>query len=326
MLISMQKLKMIIKTRELQEVSDHVDWEKLRDNYLTALYSEESSTRRNLKKRAPRARGKRKKNWNLFKMEKDLEQEASKAIQQANGIRKPTGDAKGAAKGAAKRTGGVNNALKAAQGAGKNPTKGSRGSDLPNSRAPKQRKEPPSSSPVAPVAPAMRASSPVAADPDVRAVDNNDEEFPVVMTTKDLDAAHNAQGGTTRQGDSASFNGKPMPTYGYDLGNCPGDGDSAAAVPCAPDNLPKICSKYDGDEGLLSLCLEACIPSFCCIHGKLLTRVAQSHVRGKERKLTKYSSFLNRCATCHELYCSKLQRRCQLSSVCILLHCMVEAS
>jgi hypothetical protein len=69
-----------------------------------------------------------------------------------------------------------------------------------------------------------------------------------------------------RQGDEASFNGKPIPVYSYDKGNCPNPGD-VAKVPCAPDDLKKICDKYD-DAGSFRKCLEACKPSFCCIHGK----------------------------------------------------------
>jgi hypothetical protein len=69
-----------------------------------------------------------------------------------------------------------------------------------------------------------------------------------------------------RQGDEASFNGKPIPVYTYEKGNCPDPGD-VAKVPCAPDDLEKICDKYD-DAGSLRKCFNACKPSFCCIHGK----------------------------------------------------------
>uniref|UniRef100_A0A7S1VWT1 Calmodulin n=1 Tax=Grammatophora oceanica TaxID=210454 RepID=A0A7S1VWT1_9STRA len=61
--------------------------------------------------------------------------------------------------------------------------------------------------------------------------------------------------------------GIPIPIYNYDLGNCPDVGDSPEQVPCAPDNLPQICDKYDeNDLGKFSECFEACTPSFCCIH------------------------------------------------------------
>ena len=68
-----------------------------------------------------------------------------------------------------------------------------------------------------------------------------------------------------RQVDEASFNGKPIPVYAYDKGNCPDPGD-VAKVPCAPDDLEQICDKND-DAGSFRKCLEACKPSFCCIHG-----------------------------------------------------------
>jgi hypothetical protein len=71
-----------------------------------------------------------------------------------------------------------------------------------------------------------------------------------------------------RQGDEASFNGKPIPIYTYDKGNCPDVGD-VASLPCAPDDLEKLCDKYD-DMGSFRKCFDACKPSFCCIHGKSL--------------------------------------------------------
>jgi hypothetical protein len=70
-----------------------------------------------------------------------------------------------------------------------------------------------------------------------------------------------------RQGDEASFNGKPIPVYTYDKGNCPDVGD-VAKLPCAPDDLKKLCDKYD-DMGSFRKCFDACKPSFCCIHGKI---------------------------------------------------------
>ena len=73
---------------------------------------------------------------------------------------------------------------------------------------------------------------------------------------------------TSRQGDDAAFNGKPIPVYTPSSGNCPGPGNVAATpIPCAPTNLNNICSKYD-DAGSFKACFEACKPSFCCIHGK----------------------------------------------------------
>ena len=61
--------------------------------------------------------------------------------------------------------------------------------------------------------------------------------------------------------------GIDIPIYNYSRGNCPSPGDSDRAVPCAPDNLEAICSKYSG-QGLFSACFNACRVAFCCIHGE----------------------------------------------------------
>jgi hypothetical protein len=57
-----------------------------------------------------------------------------------------------------------------------------------------------------------------------------------------------------------------IPNYVYNRGNCPDAGDSDAEVPCAPDNLDALCDKYQ-EGSSFTLCWQACIPSFCCIHG-----------------------------------------------------------
>ena len=62
--------------------------------------------------------------------------------------------------------------------------------------------------------------------------------------------------------------GIAIPIYNYTRGNCPDAGSSPRAVPCAPDNLSQICSKYSG-QGSFSACFDACRPSFCCVHGKM---------------------------------------------------------
>jgi hypothetical protein len=51
--------------------------------------------------------------------------------------------------------------------------------------------------------------------------------------------------------------------YNFGRGNCPDAGSSG--VPCAPDDLPGMCDKYGG-SGSFRSCLDACVPSFCCIH------------------------------------------------------------
>ena len=59
--------------------------------------------------------------------------------------------------------------------------------------------------------------------------------------------------------------GVVIPTYTYDRGNCPNKGSTG--LPCAANNLAQLCSKYDmKDPGRFSICLQACEPSFCCIH------------------------------------------------------------
>lgn len=52
--------------------------------------------------------------------------------------------------------------------------------------------------------------------------------------------------------------------YEYSRGACPGAG--SLGVPCAPDDLPSLCDKYDRESGSFRACLNACKPAFCCIH------------------------------------------------------------
>eukprot|EP00547_Thalassionema_nitzschioides_P013060 CAMPEP_0194261996 /NCGR_PEP_ID=MMETSP0158-20130606/46317_1 /TAXON_ID=33649 /ORGANISM="Thalassionema nitzschioides, Strain L26-B" /LENGTH=929 /DNA_ID=CAMNT_0039002139 /DNA_START=67 /DNA_END=2856 /DNA_ORIENTATION=+ len=52
-----------------------------------------------------------------------------------------------------------------------------------------------------------------------------------------------------------------IPVYEYDRGNCPNAGSTGLA--CAPKNIHVLCSK---SGGLFRDCLQACEPSFCCIH------------------------------------------------------------
>jgi hypothetical protein len=102
------------------------------------------------------------------------------------------------------------------------------------------------------------------------------EEFPYTMvTSKDLKTggvfdtslSENHDSGSARQRDEAAFNGIPIEIDRYDRGNCPDGGNvKDPPLPCAPDNLSKICDKRD-PEGSFKACFEACSPSFCCIHG-----------------------------------------------------------
>jgi len=52
--------------------------------------------------------------------------------------------------------------------------------------------------------------------------------------------------------------------YEYDKGNCPNAG--SLGVPCAPNNIARLCNKYDRNNGSLKACIDACSPAFCCIH------------------------------------------------------------
>ncbi|KAK1745366.1 hypothetical protein QTG54_003290 [Skeletonema marinoi] len=66
------------------------------------------------------------------------------------------------------------------------------------------------------------------------------------------------------QGGGDDFDGDVFDQYEYSKGNCPNSG--SLGVPCAPDNLPFLCNKYNRDEGSFRECLSVCKPGFCCIH------------------------------------------------------------
>lgn len=51
--------------------------------------------------------------------------------------------------------------------------------------------------------------------------------------------------------------------YFYGRGRCPDTGRKG--VPCAPSDLAQTCDKFD-KRSSFRRCLEACRPSFCCIH------------------------------------------------------------
>lgn len=61
-----------------------------------------------------------------------------------------------------------------------------------------------------------------------------------------------------------SIDGDVFDGYEYSKGNCPDAG--SLGVPCAPNNLSKLCNKYDRSNGSFQKCFEACGPAFCCIH------------------------------------------------------------
>ena len=270
LIFALQKIEMLRTAHELQQVSEHMDWEKLRDQYLLAIYSEESSNHRQLKKRAPRPQKKgRRKYWHVDAIESNLEHKAAKAINEARGI----GSHKTVNKGLPKVDRGNANSNAMSVGTVQPPEEVTA---VSRSVAPVA-----SVSPVASVAP-VTTNAPVATVAPVspapyaginRAADTN--EFPISVTGKHADTvmagalkdAKSAAKNTTQQGDDVSFNGKPIENYSPSKGNCPGPGDVALIpIPCAPDNLSKICNKYD-DTGSFRACFEACKPSFCCVHG-----------------------------------------------------------
>ena len=233
---------------DLQKVSHHVDWEKLHDEYLMAIYSEEPSGRRKLKRRGsrPRHKGQRKKDWNLAAIEENLEKEATQAIEEARGFRTP----------------GIANSDA--------PQKVNETSSIPEPTPDKTGAQDLASTAVEPVA-SIDAASGAGDNP---AADG--DEFPITVNSTKLHAlttgtvkdAKDTVRSSVRQGNDPSFNGKPIPVYTPSKGNCPGVGNIAVnPIPCAPDNLNDICNKYN-DAGSFKLCFEACKPSFCCIHGK----------------------------------------------------------
>ena len=85
---------------------------------------------------------------------------------------------------------------------------------------------------------------------------------PIMRTSKPIGKPTRVPVPTTR---SPNVGGVVIPAYKYDRGNCPKKGSTG--LPCAPNNLAQLCSKYDSNNrGRFRACLKACEPSFCCIH------------------------------------------------------------
>ena len=273
-LVLLQTIELVTVAHNLQKVSHLVDWEKLHDEYLIALYSEDptGSSHRQLKSRAtrPRHKGPRKKKWNVASLEENLEKEAMQAIEEAKRFAAPKSSGVGTQEGSGSSV--VETTIKEAQNVDaayslSDPTQtlDEKGGQDFAARSPDS---PSAMAPVASLAPDDRVSTAAVAGGD-RVADG--DEFPI--------AASNSSGGTVvaaqqsvrasdQQGNDASFNGKPIPVYVPSKGNCPDAGNVAVIpIPCAPDNLKQICNKYD-PAGSFSACFEACKASFCCIHGK----------------------------------------------------------
>lgn len=269
-LVLLKTVELAMVAHDLQKVSHLVDWEKLHDEYLIAIYSDDPSSSRQLKKRAarPRHQGQRKKEWNVASIEENLEKEALQAIEQAKGFAAPKNSGGGGQEGSGSSV--IETAVNVAQDVDvthsvSDPTtdeKGGQDAGEPSPSSPSTIAPVGSLAPVDPTSTATNSGGDRAADGD---------EFPI--------SARNSTGGTVshakqtvrasdQQGNDASFNGKPIQVYVPSKGNCPGDGDVAVIpIPCAPDNLNQICNKYD-PAGSFSACFDACKPSFCCIHGK----------------------------------------------------------
>jgi hypothetical protein len=76
---------------------------------------------------------------------------------------------------------------------------------------------------------------------------------------------------TNSHGDEDEpFEGKPITIYTPDRGDCKEDNASSnkkGSIPCAPTDLSQRCRSEEGQgQGNFVDCLEACKPSFCCIH------------------------------------------------------------
>jgi hypothetical protein len=86
---------------------------------------------------------------------------------------------------------------------------------------------------------------------------HSSDEQPLATSQRALQAG---SGG----GGADNFDGDVFAQYEYSKGNCPKPG--SLGVPCAPDNLPLLCNKYNREEGSFRKCLDACKEAFCCVH------------------------------------------------------------
>ena len=87
-----------------------------------------------------------------------------------------------------------------------------------------------------------------------RALQEEEEEEEVVVVVVEDDDEE----------EKDNFDGDVFDQYEYSRGNCPNAGSQG--VPCAPDNLPLLCNKYNREEGSFRACLDACKEAFCCVH------------------------------------------------------------
>jgi hypothetical protein len=240
-------VSLFLHARALDRVSEHVDWERLRDNYLTAKYISEDRRRR-LKGSKDVQKKLGKSNVTTKKVEEEPQKQG-----ELNDLKVQKVQAK------------LENEVKMAVATAFSntpPTGQSDHNKSPRAIAPKKTKrigtnvelrfEVPMKKKRTGTSVALRFEVPT---PDADTSQANIEIDPL----KDV------------QGRVEDDDGIIIPNYEYSTGNCPDDGDSTKAVPCAPDNLDQICDKADpDDQGKFSLCFEACLPAFCCIHGKMI--------------------------------------------------------
>lgn len=206
-------MKLLLSARALQKVTEHIDWEKLRDEYLTATYGSKRRQRKLESTRSMRnsENGDNVNNLDMASLKAQLDKEVQMAIDKA----------------------------------------------IPNHSSQSGQTN-------------MQSSS------KVNGADKNGNKtfhsrvgtnIPLVFEVPTPQAD-----GERAQARAQTDDGIPIPNYVYSTGSCPGAGNSPAAVPCAPTNLDQMCDKYDSNnQGKFSLCFNACIPSFCCIHGKLMS-------------------------------------------------------
>jgi hypothetical protein len=95
---------------------------------------------------------------------------------------------------------------------------------------------------------------------------DNDASTFAVNSSEDVSTAkqQSKEASSSHRHLQKSIDGDVFDQYEYSKGACPSAG--SLGVPCAPDNLPELCNKYNRDSGSFSACVDACKPGFCCVH------------------------------------------------------------
>jgi hypothetical protein len=279
-----QRIALLDHTKAVNEAQQYVDWALLKDRYLIASFDRE----RRLGKRSARTRKRRRKNdWNVAeeaRVDSNTSDKDALELKKAETLSSLTSLIADAAKNA-----GFDNIQEQIQEAQnrvqpRQDTTAPVGTTAPVVTDDILGTQSPVATPIpgATEAPVGGTQAPVGTD------DATTTEAPVgteapaqapagteaPVATDDATSTQPPQGGND--------NGSPdedsviIPNYKYDEGNCPDAGDSAAAVPCAADlNLDVICDKYQ-EGSSFTACWEACIPSFCCIHGTFVSLLCRT--------------------------------------------------